>query len=571
MATAYSLREWQSVTVTRDVLFEILRGSSALSYLSGVVLENNTNIDEILHRKLGRDGVPLWINDFQNHMNQLRRSQVLISRDLNTLFDQPRDLEVLRLLGSHDTDFQDIKSIRNTCQKPIDATYSTTQRHLPYPGQSYSQDTNGAKLESIRQSLVTKPQPAEKPTSTPMYTTATTYSRTTVQPATVPAQQGSSDSGPVVTPARDVLVQERGLYSIKNREGFSAKYNSPDEGFVQTLNEQGAIVTERLTTTPSSYIRVIKEYKGEEYILKGSKPLREDGSRSPTPVRFSVASRSRSPNTRSSMGYTQVTRTDQAGNNSTTPHTSAINKDLFKDDQRQDKPQVVVSNFDPADNRSSQNTTRTTYQPGTQNSPSLNQPSPTHTASFKNSSPPPQQQPSYQPSTTSYQQTTTTTTYQPSSAAKYQPTPSQTPASYQPSTTTTVTSKPQSNSIWQPQQRLHQPRSLPPLPDDPSYLGSSSTTSTANPLSASDARAMVTPLSSSDKPLKIDISSLSDDGSLPSLTNRLHTLRSQRRHRKHGFLWPSTRLCSRNRREPSIRHTRAGGSSHSWYNQENRW
>ena len=477
MATTNTLREWRATVVSRDVLFEILRGSSALAYLSGTILEQNIDIDGILARKLGQTEVQTWVRDFQNHLNELRRAQVLLSRDLNTLFDQAKDQEILRLLSSYDNNFQNLKSIQSTTQKRIGPTYVTTQRHLPYPGQSPAQG-NEAQLESIRQSLAYRnPQPS-KPSSTPQYTTSATYSRTTVQQSTTVIQQGSTDSGPVVTPARDVLIQQSRHYSIKNKDGFSAQYTSPDEGFVQTLDENQAISTDRLTTNPSSYIRVIKEYKGEEYILKGGRTIRNDGSRSPTPIRQSIKSSSKSPTTvnRNSADYTQMTRTDYRQNTAYTPHTSAVNKDLFKDDPKQEKLPVIVSKFDPVTN----NQRPASPQPS---------PTPTYTPST----------PTYKPANSSYQP------YQAGTQPQPQPLPQSRPN--QPETMTFSKSPPQQSSPTI-SLRLKQPRTIPALADDHSGALPTQTTQ----LTASEALDMVSSQSKMDKPIKIDISSLREDG-----------------------------------------------------------
>jgi hypothetical protein len=549
MATTNSLREWRSVTITRDVLFEILRGSSALAYLSGSALEQNIEPDVILNRKLGKDGIQNWMRDFQTHMNELRRAQVLVSRDLNILFDQPKEHEILKLLSSYDHDFQDIKSVRKASQQNIYATYTTTQKHMPTPGQNSAQGNNPSQLESIRQSLAYRNQGADKPIYTPLYTTEATYSRTNVQPSSIvhppstvqpstvqpsivqpstvqpsslqPSRvqpstihvlnPDSMDSGPVVTPAKDVLIQESRHYRIKNQAGFSAQYMSPDEGFVQTLNEENAVISDRLTTTPSSYIRVIKEYKGEEYILKGSKLMRQDGnSRSPTPIRHSIMNRSKSPGKPGSArgegggtSYTNITKSGQYEGTNLTPHTTAVNKNLFKDDPKADKSSIVVSNFDPAVKENPSFSNQAFSKPQNQTHRVETSPYPARTSTAYTVT--------QQASTITQEPQKVATSSSGPAAPQVNPVSS----THNPSAAQTTSTAATAATEAQPSLRLKQPRTVPPLADDISTAATSSIPPASNVLSASQAHDMFGGRTEKEKPTLINLSALQEDGRLP--------------------------------------------------------
>lgn len=82
----------------------------------------------------------------------------------------------------------------------------------------------------------------------------------------------------------DVLRGNR--YSIRDEPGRETEYNSPVEGFIQTLDERNAKVSQQLSNMPSTYLRVTKEYTGESYIIKG-RIVSPDGSRTKS-VRQSV-------------------------------------------------------------------------------------------------------------------------------------------------------------------------------------------------------------------------------------------------------------------------------------------
>ena len=81
-------------------------------------------------------------------------------------------------------------------------------------------------------------------------------------------QEGARTESSSVRKADDVLVRGN-RYTIKNDGMLEAEYMTPVEGDIRLLDETDAKVSQVLTNRVSSYVRVIKEYKGESYILSG--------------------------------------------------------------------------------------------------------------------------------------------------------------------------------------------------------------------------------------------------------------------------------------------------------------
>ena len=296
----------------RDLLYETLRGSSALSYLCARGIESINRDDPYFRSNEFISQVSSWFYNLNKDCQELESKQIRVGRDFRFLIKDNASLQVIDTIERSPEGFDLTKP--QTMDGPIDKrvhmSYKESTHHLsskePYVVSSQREE----QLQAI-QRILTEAQKGTTTTIAPVFTSsipsrislpAPSINQTTSyvdRPSlellnssrSMTPTRLSYTPSPTLTPhsglkrVEDVIMRE-GRYSIRGEPGLETEYNSPEEGRIELLDESQARVSRILSSQPSTYLRVTKAYKGEVYIIKGRR-VYPDGSKTKS-VRQSI-------------------------------------------------------------------------------------------------------------------------------------------------------------------------------------------------------------------------------------------------------------------------------------------
>ena len=404
---------------TRDALYEVLRSSAALAYLSAKALDALPANSPLFNDPGLKQQVPEWFGKLNQDHQWLVSAQCAMGRDLRRLLTNETQLRVIDIIehNSENFDLRRPESMIVPIERRTELTYMATTQYLPSSPYNHKA-SQYEKLTAIEQSVLQQPKIERRSPDSPFsiqlhqqpfiqnqndqrqnnYEPASPNQRLeTVQYRASPVPQSPvirrdeledskhpflkspqylerlKDHDPTfeqrnvpqqyqdrqtpspsrrddyglstsryiemqqssaknsISPLRitenssikrqEQVMMQGNRYSVIGDGSLSDRYyESPVEGKVQKLDESNAVVSKAISSMPSSYVRVIKEYKGEEYILTGkvigpdgreSLAMRETvlrGSQSPgREISYRVVPSPRNPGLTPDMQQSQIT------------------------------------------------------------------------------------------------------------------------------------------------------------------------------------------------------------------------------------------------------------------------
>lgn len=336
----------------RDVLYETLRTSSALAYVSTRAIENINSRNPYYSSPEFLGELPNWFSTLNSDCQNLHHSQTRVGRDLRFLLSDKDSLKIIDKIETAEIELEKPHTLDPPITDRIDVVHKDLTGQMGEPYKQYKPSGNRQeKMDDIRSVLlnpssgavpvassqsgnifVTDTQTPAKPvpgretagfggasakapgTQTPSHLEIKNFSnpnsmfKSGLEYSPSPSKRSMaysdvmrmSTSSSAIKRQHEVKMHDTHRYSIIG-ESEVLDYQSPVEGHIDLLDESRAKLSHEISNMPSTYVRVIKEYKGESYIVKG-RYINPDGSGSKS-IRHTISSASPRPSPERSSSY----------------------------------------------------------------------------------------------------------------------------------------------------------------------------------------------------------------------------------------------------------------------------